>query len=330
MSKRSGTRSYASTVPWDLVFEVVLGLWTTAIALGLVSTDVGRVLLGALAVLFAPGYALVAVLFPGRSTGIDVFRRLERGVELERRAVTPLERLVLAVGLSVCTVPLIGVGLHYTSGITQSSFLGTIGVMTTLLAVVAGIRRYRVSPEKRFAPRLVRGPLAAASRLETGNGGAAMSVLLILGFVIAGSGIGIAVLGAEPGEQFTEFYLTTDDPETGEAIAGEYPDEVTRGEAVTVDLGITNQEGERVEYTVVVLLQRFDGGGELVAANGLDTFTTTVEAGETWERSHTTRPETTGEGVRLTYLLYVGDPPAETTPRADSAYRSVHIWISEQ
>ncbi|MEF8915562.1 DUF1616 domain-containing protein [Natronomonas sp.] len=327
MSKRSGTRSYTSDVPGDLGFVAVLGLWTTAIGLGMFSTELGRVLLGALAVLFAPGYALVAVLFPGRSTGTDVFRRLEGGVELESRTVTLLERLVLAVGLSVCMVPLIGVGLHYTSGISPSSFLGTIGVMTTLLAVAAGIRRYRVSPKDRFNPRLIRGPLAAASRLKEGSASSTMSVILILGFVIAGSGIGIAVLGAEPGEQFTEFYLTTDDPETGEAVAGEYPDEITRGEPVTVDLGITNQEGETVEYTVVVLLQRFDEDGELVAANGLDTFTTTVEAGETWEQSHTTRPETTGDNLRLTYLLYVEEPPADTPPRADSAYRNVHIWI---
>jgi hypothetical protein len=218
MSKRSGTRSYVSAIPGDLVFVAVLGLWTTATALGLFSTEVGRVLLGALAVLFAPGYALVAALFPGRSTGPSVFSRLESGVELESRTVTPLERVVLAVGLSLCMVPLIGVGLHYTSGgINPASFLGTIGSMTTLLAVVAGIRRYRVSPVNRFNPRLLRTPLTAASRLETGSAGSVMSILLILGFVIAGSGIGIAMLGADPGEQFTEFYLTTDDPETGEA-----------------------------------------------------------------------------------------------------------------
>jgi uncharacterized membrane protein len=328
MSKRSGTSSYVSDIPGDLVFGAVLGLWMTATALGLFSIEVGRVLLGALAVLFAPGYALVAALFPGKSTGIDVFRRLEGGVELESRTVTLLERLLLAVGVSVCLVPLIGVGLHYTSwGIQPSTFLGTIGVMTTLLAVVAGIRRYRVSPENRFNPRLVRAPLTAASHLKRGSAGSAMSVLLITGLVIAGSGIGIAVLGADPGEQFTEFYLTTDDPETGEAIADEYPDELTRGEAATVDLGITNREGETKEYTVVVLLQRFDEGGELVGANGLDTFTVTVEDGETWEQSHTTRPEATGDNSRLTYLLYVEDPPAETPPRADNAYRSVHIWI---
>jgi hypothetical protein len=59
----------------------------------------------------------------------------------------------------------------------------------------------------------------------------------------------------------------------------------------------------------------------------MDTVTPAVEDGETWEQSHTTRPAMTGDNIRLTYLLYVGNPPAETTPQADSAYRSVHIWL---
>jgi len=33
----------------------------------------------------------------------------------------------------------------------------------------------------------------------------------------------------------------------------------------------------------------------------------------------------TGENLRVQYLLYRGDPPAE--PTQENAYRSLHLWV---
>jgi uncharacterized membrane protein len=37
-------------------------------------------------------------------------------------------------------------------------------------------------------------------------------------------------------------------------------------------------------------------------------------------------PRTTGERLRLQYLLYLDDPPEN--PTAENAYRSVHHWVN--
>ena len=60
------------------------------------SVTVARPIIGAIAVLFVPGYAFVAALFPQKKT-------LKDGV-----------RLGLSFGLSIVIVPLLEIGLNYT------------------------------------------------------------------------------------------------------------------------------------------------------------------------------------------------------------------------
>jgi len=42
--------------------------------------------------------------------------------------------------------------------------------------------------------------------------------------------------------------------------------------------------------------------------------------------NHTVAPTLPGERLRLVYLLYKGDPPAE--PTVENAYREVHLWVN--
>ncbi|ADY01310.1 hypothetical protein VMUT_1105 [Vulcanisaeta moutnovskia 768-28] len=82
--------------------------------------------LGALMILFMPGYALVEALYP-------------RGDEL-----SPLERLALSIGLSLAVVPLIGLLLNYTPwGIRFVPIVISTNIITIALLTVALVRKAR-------------------------------------------------------------------------------------------------------------------------------------------------------------------------------------------
>jgi hypothetical protein len=79
-------------------------------------------------------------------------------------------------------------------------------------------------------------------------------------------------------------------------------------------------------YTVVVQLERVGADGSVVDRVELDRLSATVGAGERWTRRHAVTPPTTGENLRLSYLLFVGDAPAEPT-RADARH-ATHLWVT--
>ncbi|WP_054843875.1 DUF1616 domain-containing protein [Vulcanisaeta souniana] len=84
--------------------------------------------LGALMLLFMPGYALVESLYP-------------RGDEL-----SPLERLALSIGLSLAVLPLIGLVLNYTPpwGIRFVPIVVSTNSVTVTLLTVALVRKARI------------------------------------------------------------------------------------------------------------------------------------------------------------------------------------------
>lgn len=324
----------------DLVCILLLALWTVASSLNVFSGLPGQGSLGVVAMLFVPGYALAAVLFPGAVRGDGFVDRNAQNsaiawstgdTERGSKSITVVERILLAVGLSVCLVPLIGLGMDYTpGGVRPNILVRVIGVLSVLLVVVAAIRRLRLPPDDRFDPRSIGGVLGGLIRNETYQSVSTLNVLLVVGLVVAASGIGFAAVSSERGEQFTEFYILTEDPETGDLVAGEYPDDVS-GEPGTVHVGVTNQEGETTEYTVVVLLQSFEGDQErtVVRQRTLDTFSITVQPGETRTESHEIDTNVAESDLRVTYLLYMGSPPSDERPGTDSAYRHTHFWIND-
>lgn len=330
MSNTGGVRGV--TFPGDLVLVAGLGILTAVIGMLGVSGVAGQMVFGALGVLFAPGYALVAVFFPEEASTVDHDTAAAHGdtdsnVGNGRRLRTT-ERVLLAVGASVCLVPLVGIMIAFTPWqVGPAPVLGTVGVGTTVLAVGAVVIRRQIPPQERFSPGVAQAAREYKNRLYSGGSGSVLPVLLVVGIVVAAGGIGTAALTTERGEQFTEFYLITEGETTGEALASGYPGTVTRGDDENMTVGVTNEEGQTASYTIVVLLQSFRADGQISEVERLETFSTSVRPGETWERVHTISPEMTGKDLRLTYLLYVGSPPENAAPTADSAYRSTHIWL---
>ncbi|OPX87360.1 MAG: hypothetical protein A4E54_01716 [Pelotomaculum sp. PtaB.Bin117] len=190
-----------------------------------------RFALGLIFVLFSPGYALIAALFPARDE-LDV-----------------IERVALSFGLSIAVVPLLGLILNYTPwGIRLYSILLTLLVFTILLFVIAIYRRNKLSVEKRFVVSFNADTIkwSNLSRLDR-----------ILSLALAGTIIftlgGLHYIAAAPkvSAKCTEFYILGPG---GEAEG--YPHALKTGEEKEVILGIVNHECRPVSYAAEV---RMDG-----------------------------------------------------------------------
>lgn len=147
--------------------------------------------------------------------------------------------------------------------------------------------------------------------------------------MLAVGSVAYAVAVPKQGESFTEFYLLTEN-ETGGLVAADYPTDFVRGESKPVVIGIGNHEHRRLNYTVVVELQRVqvqNNSTTVLDARELRRFRTPPLAdNETWRTTYNVTPTLTGQRLRLVFLLYRGGPPAE--PRVDNAYRELHLWVN--
>jgi uncharacterized membrane protein len=156
---------------------------------------------------------------------------------------------------------------------------------------------------------------------------AALNVLLAVSVLLAVGSVGYAVAVPPQGEQFSEFYLLTETPE-GELVADGYPETMAVNETAELIVGIGNNEYEPTEYHVVVQLQEVEVAGNntsVLDRTELDRFSATVDHNATHHERHTLRPTRTGEDLRVQYLLFRDDVPAE--PTSENAYRDLHLWI---
>jgi len=317
-------------LPADLagVLGVVL-LTNLAVLLPVVSDTPVRIVAGLVFVLFIPGYAFIAALFPEAGSGPTTDDETVSNPDAD--GIDGIERTALSFGLSIALVPLVGLVLNFTPwGIRLLPILVSLSGLTLVLTAVAAVRRWALPADKRF-----RVPYRAwlragheelfspASRTD-----AALNVLLVLSILLAAGSVGYAITVPKDGERFSEFYLLTEN-EDGELVADNYPTEFQQGEGRSLIVGIGNQEHERTEYTVVAELQRVERVGNETRVrerSELRRFQPTLGHNETWHRQHEVTPEMTGEGLRLQYLLYRGAPPESINQSA--AYREVHLWVN--
>lgn len=269
-------------------------------------------------VAFVPGYTLVCAAFPCGARA-DAKRVLDGGAS---QAVTLAERLALSVATSVVLAGSVGLLASAMGLPVRTALVVALGGLTVLGAATATRRREAVPSTVRFEPELSRlsSPLTETVGFETRR---ELTNALVVGavFLLLVSGAAYAVAG--PGEDTgdTAFYLLAND---GESAAEDYPDTLTVDEESSLIVGIENDEGQAVTYTVVVQLQEVDDAG-VESATELDRFEATLEDGESLEAEHAVAPDRTGEDLRLTYLLYVGEPPG--SPAEDDAYRSTYVWV---
>lgn len=307
----------AGLAPLPVLFLSVIGDGTGPI----------RVALGVLFVFFLPGYALTAALFPRARADWRWFRSEVSNTSTSGK-LSSLERIVVSVGLSLFVIPLYVVFLNFAPlAIAPVTVLSGLSLVIIVGAVVAAIRRALLPSHLRFrvAPGRLIGGIREADQ-TTRRVNTVVAGLLLLSACIAGG----TIATSQGAETYTEFYLLTENEETGNLTAADYPSTLASGEPRRIHVGIENHESRPMNYTVVVQLQQVEsvnGTDRVTERSELDRYRTSIDSGQTdvRELQLTAETELRGAQLRLAFLLYTGAAPE--TPATSSPYQTTHIWV---
>jgi uncharacterized membrane protein len=334
-------------LPADLAAVVVLVVLTVLAALvPVVSETPLRVLLGLPFVLFAPGYVVVAALFPRAGAppgGSEDSANAKASDTGDGAGIDSIERVALSVGLSIAAVALTGLVLNATPwGVRQVPILVSVSAVVLIGVAVAAMRRESLPEEERLGVSYRGWIVAGRAELfdPDSRGDAALNVLLVLSVVLVAAGVGYAVAVPTQGEQFSELYLLTEDEDGG--VADGYPTEFVEGESRSLVVGVRNHEHTTAEYTLIGKLQRVEASGANDSVNDttgeastpgavleeetIAEFGPELDHNESSVHRHNVTPTLVGDRLRLTYLLYEGSAPDD--PGVENAYRAVHLWVN--
>jgi len=306
----------AGDIPGDLVAVAAFTVATIlCVYVPVLNESFLRVLFGVAMILFIPGYALIAALFPARDD------------------LDGIERVALSFGLSIAVSPLIGLALNYTPwGIRLDPILISLTAFTLAMIGIAWYRRLLLPAGARFTvpARAMIGAAWAelydpeASRLDR-----ALSVVLVVSIVTAIATTAYVIAVPKEGEHFTEFYILGPGGK-----AADYPTDFAAGSTQTLIIGVGNHEYREIPYTVeaFALNQTFDpvtNTSTIHAFERLDRFVLTVPHNETeevpWEFAI---PST--DYNRIQFLLFNETVPGDDVvgqDRINASYRDLHLWV---
>ena len=284
-------------VPSDLLIVMGLVLLTDIFVLTpALSETAVRNVLGLPLVLFLPGYALIAALFPAKSD------------------LDGIERTALSFGLSIAVVPLIGLGLNYTPwGIRLLPILISLSVFTFLMCGLAYLRRAKLSETEAFEVPFSETALSLkAEILEKPKSklDQVLTVVLVLSILLSVATLIYVIATPKEGEHFTEFYILGPDGK-----ADNYTTNYVLGESGTVIVGIVNHEYRPINYTMEI---RLENKSLLLPENQKQI---TLAHNETWQEPVTFTPLFEGQNMKLEFLLF--NETDRTVP-----YRDLHLWIA--
>ncbi|HEY8478158.1 MAG TPA: DUF1616 domain-containing protein [Chloroflexota bacterium] len=252
-----------------------------------------RLVLGVLYVLWAPGFCLVAALFPRRAD-VDGF-----------------DRLGLSLGLSVALVPLLALAIDALPwGLRLWPMVASLGAATGCFAAVAWYRRSRVPPAERYAPALTWQPRQWWRTLHPGERWT---------YRLVGGALGVALLSGAwllatptPGERTTEFYMLG-----REGRAEGFPATVVPDQDLAVTVGIANHEGRTRVYRVEVWV--VDGWNPSYRTLVARTGPIVLESEREHRRTVTWRMPRAEEDQQVQLFLFVdgGEEP----------YRALRLWV---
>jgi uncharacterized membrane protein len=229
-----------------------------------------RVIAGGLCIFFAPGYVLLAALYP------------------DQRSISQGQRLSASVGISVVVSSLLYLAAAYSLGITPHSSLGIVVAWILAMGLVAGLRRYRTPRPDRLVLRPSIPPTARQKREP-------LSKWLRLGQIAAILVLGVTVgrllwISSRTVPQFTEFYLLG-----SKGLAGGYPKHTQVGHPITVTIGIVHHGKNPQSYD---LLYRIDNEGYVFAKSVV------LDDGEQWESEVEIYPLETSKRQKIVFDLH--------------------------
>jgi uncharacterized membrane protein len=283
-------------IPADIRFVLILVITETLLILiPPLSDSFLRTILGLPMLLFLPGYALIAALFPGKDD------------------LDGIERVALSFGLSIAVVPLIGLGLNYTPwGIRLIPILFSISLFIIVMCAVAVVRRKPLPPENTFEVPFREGYETLREELTArpeNRIDRILTIVLVISILVSVITLIYVIVVPKQGEQFTEFYILGP-----EGMADNYPVNYTLGESKPVIVGIVNHEYEAVNYSLELRLEnntlpQVEDYGTIILLHN-----------QTWENTVHIQPDRTGEDMKLQFLLYREDNMSDS-------YRELHLWI---
>jgi uncharacterized membrane protein len=250
-----------------------------------------RTFLGITMVLFIPGYALIAALFPGKND------------------LDGIERLALSFGLSIAVVPLIGLGLNFTPfGIRLIPLLISLSAFTLAMLMIAHYRRSKLSREERFEVQFsyIYSPLRSEIFNSKQEADRILTIILIISILASIITLIYVIVTPKQGEKFTEFYILGDN---GKAQG--YPTLMEAGKNSSVIVGITNHEYMLTNYTLDILLENVT----------LKKMNVRLKHNSTWKKKVFFTPEKTGKKLKLEFMLYKED-------NFTAPYRDLHLWVN--
>ncbi len=287
--------------PHDLLVILISSI-LLVVAVALAASGPLRVALGLLFILFLPGYALIAALFPS-------------GKEIDW-----IERVALSFGLSIAVVPLLGLLLNYTWGIFEPTTVAAIFIFILLMCGAAYWRRMRLPVDERLALTV---DLAIPDWEEYSTLDKVLTIALVISIITAVSVLVYALTVPRVGERFTEFYILD---ESG--MAEDYPTSLNATENATVVIGVVNHEFANVSYTVrkdlVTIQWVYNTSAEKdepveISRVTLHEEIVILEHEDMWEASFNFSIADVGD-YKLEFLLYKDGDMSE-------AYNSLHLWI---
>ncbi|MDR5674639.1 Membrane associated protein with extracellular Ig-like domain, a component of a putative secretion system [Halalkaliarchaeum sp. AArc-CO] len=310
----------SSTFPLDALAVGAYVLFAPVADVMLTGTVSRFILLGPM-ILFVPGYVLLLSLFPAAPANPGQSRDQSQTA----LTVDGPERAALSIGCSVALLPVAGFGLTAVYGTLTDGLIPVLSTFSLIFLVVGTVRRRAVPEHRRFYVPVRRWSADVENVLfRTPRSTAILTVLVAACVVATVAVLAFGLVAPQSGTSTTNVVVGTGSGEdfstSGYSIAANDTEEVE------YTLFVENKEGERSDYTVVVQVQQLSDG-TIVERADVDQFHLELDDGEQAFETHTADPTLDGESLRLVYLVYVEQPPAD--PDMESAYLSTYVWITD-
>jgi len=308
--------------------DIIACLLWSIIFVPILQADLGdalSIIFGLPIIVFIPGYVLLSALFPTKKT--------QQGLNF-------IERIALAIGLSLVMVAIIGIGLNYSpfdiQPVSSSLFLL---LYIICVGAVAFYRWLKTPDEDRFT---ISFNLSIKKPFENKIDKAFIAVIIVLAIVSLGTFAYIA-LNPKTVKSYSEFYLLGPTGETSN-----YPQELIKGENATVILGITNHEEKTINYNIDVwVLNQTTNSSEtniteVKNAYFLEKINVTIPSSgindylwkPQWSYNYSFSLNMSGEDIKLVFLLFKESTKTYHTDRdynntidqiINSAYQELHL-----
>ncbi|MDD4126667.1 MAG: DUF1616 domain-containing protein [Methanomicrobium sp.] len=274
-----------------------------------------RVVFALPVVLFIPGYALIAALFPGN------------------KDIDGIERIALSFGLSIAVVPLIGLGLNYTPwGIRLDPIVTSLVIFTTAMLLIAQFRRAELPKDEMFEIPLHSLADEAKEELfpkDSTKTDKILSIILIISIFAAIATTIFVIVVPKEGEKFTEFYILGE-----KGMAADYPTKFYAGSDNNITIGIGNHEYRDISYFVEIFAinQTFDEKTNTSAINKMTLLgreEINIPDNKTTEFDYTFNIKDPAMN-KLEFLLFADSYPDNSVTKFDrinESYRDLHLWV---